>query len=212
MTGSKNYNKLKELAENYNGEKVLFVHNAPPETGKDFICDFLEENMGFEHVRFKEKLTSLVKMIYSISDDDWAYLYSRKNKEIPSQRLDGKSPRDAMIFVSEKIIKPSMGDDYFGRALADKISQSQNRLFCCSDSGFSDELKPLIGELERENVRVFRIFRDGHTYEKYNDSRRYLSPEDFNNEVVFRDIDNNGTLQAFVDTAIATILEEMSKS
>lgn len=210
MNKTTNFKKLQHLLANKPiEEKTLFLFNSPPDSGKDFISDFLSDSFGFEHIRFKTKLFDLVKTIFSIDDDEWEYLYHRTRKEIPTERLGGRSPREAMIFVSEEIIKPTMGEEYFGEALMKTIEKSDSKVFCCSDSGFPDEVQPSIRYLTTNNIRVVRIFRGDRTYEMFNDSRRYLSPEDFNGEIPFYDVHNNATLLDFTDNVIKYIINSI---
>ena len=49
------------------------------------------------------------------------------------------SSRGALIHVSEDIVKPQKGKDYYGKKLAEKIENSPERFYFVSDSGFHVE-------------------------------------------------------------------------
>ena len=70
------------------------------------------------HLEFKTKLIALVKEIYFIDDEQWQSIYTNELKDIPMALFENKSPRQALIYVSEKVIKPKFGKDYFGKAAA----------------------------------------------------------------------------------------------
>ena len=109
------------------------------------------------------------------------------------------SPRQWLINVSENVVKPLAGKNYFGKALADSITSD---LVVVSDSGFMEEVMPLV---ERgHDVYVLRIVRDGFTFE--GDSRRYLEPSHFYKTI---QVQNNGSLESYynrLDSIVCDIL------
>lgn len=149
--------------------KVIIL-NAPPCTGKDETAKFLCTAMNTRHAEFKKKLFELTKAIFCVSDEVWDELYTREHKELPTDILRGYSPRGALIYVSESIIKPNFGQDYFGYAAASELEDGQITVF--SDGGFANELLPIVDKIGDENVLVIRIHMDGHDFSA--DSRRYL--------------------------------------
>lgn len=80
------------------------------------------------------------------------------------------SIREAMIYISEVIMKPRMGLDYFGVARAKAIQDGE--IAVDSSTGFVDELPPLIERLGQENILLIRVHREGATFE--GDSRNYI--------------------------------------
>lgn len=165
----------------------LILFNAPPKTGKDetteFICSKFNNAVHFE---FKKKLFELTKLIYSVTDEQWDSLYTRENKELPSNLLRGKSPREALIYVSETIIKPTMGYSYFGDAAADMVQNTGAYLSVFSDSGFVQELLPMMNRFGVENILIIRIHMDGVDFT--GDSRKYL-PDSLVSDYGFNIID-----------------------
>ena len=86
-----------------------------------------------------------------------------------------------MIWVSEEVIKPLFGYNYFGKYLAEEIGVSDSCGVVISDSGFAQELMPI---LDRDyytfndiEVHVVQLTKDGCTFE--GDSRTYLDKRSF---------------------------------
>lgn len=101
------------------------------------------------------------------------------------------SVREALIFVSEVICKPTFGEDYFGVARAKSIPEGE---FCVDDScGFEEEIAPTLAKLGDDNVLLIRIKGRG-TYE--GDSRSFIS-----DGVVPRtvDVDNSSSEKEFLN-------------
>ena len=80
------------------------------------------------------------------------------------------SVREAMIYISEVIMKPRFGDNYFGVARAKAIQEGE--IAVDSSCGFLEELPPLIERLRQENILLIRVHRAGATFE--GDSRNYI--------------------------------------
>lgn len=166
---------------------IAIAFNGPPGSGKDFAVEHLQNIFSQEsthHLRFKDKLYELTKLIYHFEESDseefLTLVTDRKLKDLGSPRFNGLSPREALIHVSEDIIKPNFGNDYFGNALVSKaksIIEERNKkgktfnLFLISDSGFISEFEPLCKQIP---TALIRIHRDGHDFS--GDSRKYIYP------------------------------------
>jgi hypothetical protein len=81
------------------------------------------------------------------------------------------SRREAMIHVSENIIKPKKGLDYFGQSVAEEIEEGKN--YALADGGFVEELEPIVQKVGKENVVIVQLTREGHDYST--DSRKYFN-------------------------------------
>jgi hypothetical protein len=81
------------------------------------------------------------------------------------------TPREALKYVSEAIVKPYLGKDYFGKALANEITSD---LSVVSDGGFREEILPVCEELGAENVFLVQWTRAGTSFD--NDTREYIDP------------------------------------
>lgn len=177
----------------------VVILNGPAGSGKDEAASYLQAKgnttlgVPFAHQEFKKRLFDITKTIYNVSDEDWNNLYTRENKESSSDLLRGLSPRQALIFVSEEVIKPKYGSQYFGNAAVECLKHNHVNVF--SDGGFIEELRPIISKIGVSNVLVLRIFREGCSFA--GDSRNYL-PVDVGPIVV--DILNNGTKEEYYCT------------
>jgi hypothetical protein len=176
--------------------KRVFLLNAPPSSGKDEVAKYLATTRGLgTHAEIKEKLFELTCAVYCISREDFMAIYSTELKEKPDSRLRGLSPRQALIKVSEEMLKPVFGKRYFGEAAA--LSLKEGDTFF-SDSGFYDEAEAIRDVVGKENLFIIRIHRPGYTYERFNDSRRYLTDEECERLAAdYIDIHNDGTLEEF---------------
>lgn len=176
--------------------KRVFLLNAPPSSGKDEVAKYLATTRGLgTHAEIKEKLFELTCAVYCISREDFMAIYSTELKEKPDSRLRGLSPRQALIKVSEEMLKPVFGKRYFGEAAA--LSLTEGDTFF-SDSGFYDEAEAIRDVVGKENLFIIRIHRPGYTYERFNDSRRYLTDEECERLAAdYIDIHNDGTLEEF---------------
>lgn len=120
------------------------------------------------------------------------------------------SVREAMIYVSEVIVKPRFGEDWFGQARVRNIKDWEDSPFVtnfCDDScAFVDELYPLIKYLGQENILLLRIHRDGFTFE--GDSRNYIPDGVITNTV---DVYNNGTEQEYFDKIYQEVIKWLNQ-
>ncbi|AOQ26808.1 hypothetical protein [Vibrio phage S4-7] len=200
----------------------VVVFNGPPRSGKGIIAKHLTENINSMdnnvpafHMEFKDELFKICANFLGKSVGSFLSNYDARCEDVinPShleripewykdytgtigQRVVNTqySKREFLIHVSENVIKPSFGDQAFGNALANNLPK--DGYVFISDSGFKDELQPVIDHVGASNVLVVRINRDGCTFE--GDSRDYLEPEMFNNEVLFMDVSNNKTEEQFL--------------
>lgn len=150
--------------------KIIF--NGPPRSGKDEACNFLNFCYGFKHLTFKEQLFLDTCEYFNVSLDWFMSGYDdRTIKETKTECLNNLSRREALIHVSETIIKPAYGKDYYGRCVVDKLDGVSS--YCFSDGGFLDEIYPIINSFGTKTLSIVQIFRDGCSFSS--DSRCYLS-------------------------------------
>lgn len=189
--------------------KKVVVFNAPPGSGKDEACKRLKHCQWFYdkkegtshkpyHKEFKSKLFSITREVFSVSKEEWDEHYTRELKEVPWNKLNGLSPRQALIFVSEDIIKPNFSKLYFGESLAKSLDHGINVV---SDGGFDDEMIPIIQAVGKENILVIKIKREGCSFE--GDSRSYLNTDKL--RIMETWIDNNDSLDVFLKNVADTI-------
>lgn len=149
---------------------MIILFNGPPGSGKDAAADYFKDR-GFKHLSFKYQLYQETIKYFGV-DTKWFMdgYKDREEKERKSAFLNHMSRREAMIHVSEDIIKPKHGLDYFGKQVANEIDLSKD--YCISDGGFIDELLPVINKVGSDNFVLVQLTREGHDYSS--DSRRYL--------------------------------------
>lgn len=196
-----------------NRNKIAVVINAPKGVGKDVAAEYIDDTMLMAddfnqcyHLMFKEKLYRMTAEFYNVPYKELVEdATDRATKEVPMEKYYGRSPRQALIHISEDIAKPHFGMDFFGRAAVARIESIEKNardadekiLYIFSDGGFSEEIAPIMKYVGIDNLMIIRVSRPGHQYDE-TDSRRYLVEEDFGEPVRFVDVENNGTLDDFL--------------
>ena len=170
----------------------VIIFNGPPSSGKDLFASILykymvtnEAHHNFANrLTFKKTLIDLTQKYYQISSYEWSERYNEAGlKEIGWDKLGGLSQREALIDMSENKIKPMLGNDFLGKALAFDVRKSgpayYNTYYLVSDGGFKEELQPIIDKVGEDNVIVLRLHRDGYDFS--GDSRGYIEDDWFPN-------------------------------
>ena len=158
----------------YNPEILLL--NGPPRCGKDSLALFLQEHQGFTAMKFAEPLRKVVPALFSLDPEDWERMIE-EHKSTPFSCLQGMTPREAQIWVSEDVVKPKFGNNFFGISMLRRIDRLRPDRIAISDSGFLEEAKVLVGYYGCSKMTLAHIYRPDCTFE--GDSRSYidLSPE-----------------------------------
>ena len=123
------------------------------------------------------------------------------------------SSREALIHVSESVVKPVKGKDYYGKKLVEKIEDSSERFYFVSDSGYFEEASSVADKGYR--VIIAQLMRSGATFE--GDSRSLLNKDDFKeySNIKFCQIDNNSSLDdlynSIVDLSYDVVLGEVKE-
>lgn len=147
----------------------------------------------------KHGRNSLLQMLYSV----WYVIGTLINNRY-LMSLGYYSSREALIHVSEDVMKPKFGQDYYGRKFLEKVENSSERYVFTSDGGFVDEAIPLLDN--GYNVYIVHLERIGATFE--GDSRTLLTENDFKGEdgnmkyknLKFVKMNNNGSLDDLYKT------------
>jgi len=151
---------------------MIVIFNGPPGSGKDEAASYFKENFGFGNLSFKYQLFRETIEHFGVNAGWFMEGYDdREQKERPHEILNGLSRREAMIYISEEILKPKHGKSYFGECVASEIEDGIN--YAIADGGFVEELEPLIERVGAENIVIVQLTRAGHDYS--NDSRRYFN-------------------------------------
>ena len=180
---------------------MIVIFNGPPASGKDEAATVFKERFGFGNLSFKYQLFKETIKHFDV-DERW-FMEGYNNRELKEKKefaLNDMSRREAMIHVSENIIKPKKGLDYFGQSVANEIFEGNN--YALADGGFVEELEPIVQKVGKENVVIVQLTREGHDYST--DSRKY-----FNGNLIKEYTINEATA---VDKAYVLNEEEMDVS
>lgn len=216
-----------------NKDKVVVLFNGAPFSGKDTGAIFMKEAFGFGKIcSFKDELYKDTANLFGLKYSLFRAIASdRDTKEVKTRLLPQRpvglfgwfkylagmivpalclSPRQALIYTSEEVVKPKFGKEHYGNRLAQTIRESESRLFLVPDSGFKEELAPLIEKGFK--VFVVRILRPDCTFE--NDSRsqfeeEYLDEMNIPHETIINDggiIDFKGKINDLSSEKIAWLM------
>lgn len=196
----------------FNFKKPLIIlFNAPPRAGKDTVLKMMD-NLPYVHMKFSGPLYKMIQSIFGLTDKFWENLYEN-HKEEPSEYLNGMSPRNAMIWGSENVIKPKFGKSHFGVVAKRSVEINvleERPYFAFSDSGFSEEAGVLVEEYGAENVFLVRIKRPGYDFS--NDSRSYWNHKEAGilDEHVF-ELNNDDNLDVLEERLYTQVLTPIRK-
>ena len=179
---------------------MIILFNGPPRSGKDAGADYFKKNYGWKHLSFKYQLYKETCNYFGCDYNWFMNRYDdRSVKEVPHMDLGHMSCREAMIYVSEEVVKPKRGLDYFGQLVANEIDLTKD--YAISDGGFVDELIPVVEKVGSKNFVLVQLTRDGEDYSS--DSRRYFQGSRIEHEYVlgnkYTEIDNKYVLPQVFD-------------
>jgi len=201
--------------------KVIIL-NAPKNSGKDTIADAICSKMASTHRQFKQKLYECTATLFNWDLDTFIYAAEhRVLKEKPVAALTVPSaefhkitaltksnraftvddnynvpisPREALIYVSEIVIKPRFGDKYFGESAATLVKDDTDGTIF-SDGGFQEELLPIVDVVGENNVYIVQFTR-GDKKDFLGDSRDWLQPY---GNIHLLNTTNDGTIDEIVE-------------
>lgn len=160
----------------------IIVLNAPPHSGKDTIGNLVKDEspVPLRMMSFKAPMFDIaLAMLGPVKYRQFLEAYNdRGQKEKEQDFLNGKSPRQFMIWISEDVIKPRFGNGYFGKRFAEDAELNDIPVIC-TDGGFPDEIIELIRG--GHEVKLCRLHREGYTFE--GDSRDYIRISSATNNV-----------------------------
>jgi len=181
-----------------NMKPKLILLNAPAKSGKDCIARYIEAtNPLMKHYSFKKALIRIAASIADVELDKWECRYEIREfkekpwDELPDMRYMGDhfaeccgfdfdpdrpmSMREFLAYVSEIVIKPAMGMDFFGRAAMKHCDNVPMPVYVFSDSGFEEEVQPFI-DSGNYDIYVVKLHRGDLDFN--GDSRDYLPAND----------------------------------
>lgn len=160
----------------------IILFNGPPRVGKDtavrLALGYLFQNAAYlkaQRMSFADPLKRTTHQLYGVFESPTHF--AGENKDEPTTSFFGKTPREAYIEVSEKMVKPVLGDQHWGRVASVYMQrQGHCNLFLFSDSGFVEELRPLVMRFGPTNIAIVELTgtRDGEPCTFVGDSRDYI--------------------------------------
>jgi len=152
--------------------ELCVVLNGPPNSGKDTLANLLVDSHGFNKHQMKDKLYAETAKHFDVELSVLkVFADNREIKETQLDMLNGMSPREALIHVSQNIIKPRYGKDYFGNFAAYACSENNSQKAVFSDGGFPEEIEPLLTVFSR--VVIFHLHKENASFT--GDSRDYVT-------------------------------------
>lgn len=175
--------------ELYSPDRIIIL-NGPPGCGKDFAATVIGHRIPFVRVRaFKTHLISITAQLFRVDEEEFFEMCAdRTTKDAFNPRLRGLSPREALIFVSETVVKPNFGKEYFGYTEVESLVRDPDchgRHIVYSDGGFLPEILTLAERFGYKNILVVRIHAEGKSFR--GDSRSYLSPSSIRSCDIYND-------------------------
>lgn len=152
----------------------VFILNGPPGIGKDTLAANIKRFCGFPSLAFKDALYKETSEFYGVPLEFMIDIATaRDTKDAPNIEFNMMTPREALIFTSESIIKPRYGKKFFGlksvEALQELDGQTGNVVF--SDGGFVEECECLVEH--GYEVHIIQLQCKGFTFK--GDSRNYVT-------------------------------------
>ena len=174
------------------GLKIVLL-NGPPGSGKDtaglHLTNTLPETTTASYSKPLKQMTNAVFGLASLPYDAFETV-----KNVPNSLFYGMTPRAAWILVAEKMVKPLLGADFFGKLLLRELwllRQQGYKLVAITDSGFTDESRVVIDAVGADNVYLVRIHAQARNCHFATDSRGYLELPEVLSSDVHNDLINN---------------------
>jgi len=182
MTEVTEINEVRDLSAN---DRYAVILNGPPGVGKDTLADrFLEQFPSWGRLSFKEQLYMDVCEHYGLRLSTLKRDLDDRVMKETNYIVTGMSPREMMIHVSENIIKPKLGKNYYGKVTGENGIKKYDKVIV-TDGGFIEEIEEF--NKYYGNLLIVRLYREGFTFQK--DSREYINPMQYpsSNLVLYKD-------------------------
>jgi hypothetical protein len=189
---------IQSIAE-VNMTKIVLL-NGPPGSGKDSLGNYIaERTWGGKVYKFADAVKRGTHALYGMADVNRDFF--EQTKETPNPLFDGLTPRQAYIHYSEKVVKPIFGPQWFGKMFVRQVTKNNTKLALVTDSGFWNEIEPVIEAFGKENVLLVRIHADSRGKSFAGDSRNYVHTH------MLKSIDlyNDGLLKPFLTEGLKQV-------
>lgn len=153
--------------------KVIFI-NGPPQCGKDTAKRFILSEFAGK-VRAYDMFRPIAWAFQGMFDVDkatWTRNYEQWKTDGRGEFL-GYNLRPLMISFSEEWVKPTFGQEAFGKlAVRALTGLTSCEMTIVSSVGFFDEVQPIIKRFGPDNCLLIQLSREGCTFD--GDSRSYI--------------------------------------
>lgn len=197
-TETEKHFKIKKL-----NKPIVIMFNGPPRSGKDSACEIIMEHFPEVHYAyFKEVLYKESAKILGLDFNFWASVCQNGDlKDKPMLTMSTgetgavMTPRDILIYLAEKVLKPKWRQDFIARRTADTIAKliqlqreqsNEEAVIVVPDLGFDYEINTVRGMFPDAYVLSVAVHRLGFTFE--GDSRNYVKIPNFG-------LHNNGSYE-----------------
>lgn len=163
--------------------------SGPAGSGKSVAADYLKDHFGFTSVKFAGPLKAMLGAYYQTQGLDLSEIDRRIEgdlKEVPDPYLNGRTPREAMIFLGTEwgrdLMSPTFWIDAWKRAV-----EAEGGTVVVDDCRFPNEaaaIKEMGGEVVRLKPKVQRRKKTDH-----------VSEAGLPDDLVDHEIINDGTIQ-----------------
>lgn len=190
------------------GSIVLF--NGPPSVGKDTIAGAFADSKKYKTFSFADPLKRGIHVTLDLPHTEPRAYELTKN--IRQDDFFGLAPRETYIEVAERSYRKVFGKAIFAKIAAKgmfrEIQITREKKFCIFDLGFPIEVTHMCDVFGMDfNIYVVNVAREEASFEKRNDSRRYVRakdvPKKYRDKINWLDLINDGTVQQAVDKVIA---------
>jgi hypothetical protein len=177
--------------------------NGPPRVGKDTAGRAIERSIyGAQVLKFAEALKRATHALYGLQVPTG---YFEDRKDTPASEFFGATPRAAYIAMSERMVKPALGAEHFGRVMVRRIKAARRtgaRVVVITDCGFASEIAPVAAAVGPEAMLLVRLHAPGRGCTFAGDSRSHVAAPA---GAATLDINNDGTESAFCATVVARV-------
>lgn len=186
---------------------VVVLFNGPPRSGKDSACEIIIKHFPEVHYAyFKEILYIETAKILGLDFNFWAKVCQNGDlKDISMLTMSAgetgalMTPRDILIYIAEKVLKPKHGKDFIARMTADsiidliklqRVRSNEPAVVVVPDLGFDYEIDTVRKMIPDAHVISVAVYRPGFTFE--GDSRNYVKDPGFglHNTGSYEDLEN----------------------
>jgi hypothetical protein len=171
---------------------LVVLLNGPPYAGKDTAAKIVARGWtsGADLVRVSDALKRIAHTLYGLPPDTPCEAFNHCKDE-PRPEFGGKTPRSVYIWVSEVMVKPLLGEDWFGKVAAMKVRRAGGgaaRIVSVPDSGFALEGLAMRDDLGAHNMLLLRIHAEARGCTFAGDSRSYIDVPGVHTADLYNDI------------------------